>query len=400
MRVALLSWDFPPEPTGLGRAASEIAYGLAGHGAEVTVFSADRSGTEETAFGRMIGCAPAKTGLPAFLRKRAAIGHLVAPAAFASAFRRAHRQTPFDVIEATNWYAPAALLAGGSVPLLVRNSTPAADAFEAQPSPRNRIDNWYAHRLERQTARRADALISNTRPHRQTIVDLYGLPPDDPNHRVVGLSLADDLIAEGARSTPAPDAATLLFIGRAERRKGFDALMAAMPLANRKRAERGEPPLTLHLVGLSDDEWQRVRDDLPEDTAKHIVWHGRADDRTIRRLLGSVAAVVAPSRYESYGIVYREAAAFGRPLIACREDPSARAFLAAVPCGVLAERCDDTALADAIVTALDPARQADFRKAGIDHAATLTREALGAATLAIYRSMLEDGAQISRPALA
>lgn len=400
MHVAILSWDFPPKPTGLGRAASEIAHGLAEQGAEVTVFSADRAGEEAAAFGRVVGCAPARRGATAFVRKRAAIGHLVAPAAFASAVRRIHRQTPFDVIEATNWYGPAALLTGKTPPLFIRHSTPAANGFGANPSLRDRIDNRYVQWLESRTSHRATALISNTVPHRQMICDLYDLPQDDPNHHVIGLSLADDFIGEGSQTQSRLAPNDLLFIGRAERRKGFDGLLAALPLVELGRERRGQPPPTLHLVGLDQGEWERVRQSLPEEKANRIVWHGRADDRTIRDLLRSVAAVVAPSRYESYGIVYREAAAFGRPLIACAEDPSARAFLDEVRCGVLAERCDGPAIAKAIETALDSSRLAGFRRAGLSHAATLTRRALGAATLAVYRSVLDDSARASRPVAA
>ncbi len=44
MRVALLAWDYPPSPSGLSTAAREIAESLVEAGADVTVFTLDRSG--------------------------------------------------------------------------------------------------------------------------------------------------------------------------------------------------------------------------------------------------------------------------------------------------------------------------------------------------------------------
>ncbi|MEG9505257.1 MAG: glycosyltransferase family 1 protein, partial [Methylorubrum extorquens] len=46
MRTALLAWDYPPAPSGLSTAAREIAESLAAAGADVTVFTLDRSGRE------------------------------------------------------------------------------------------------------------------------------------------------------------------------------------------------------------------------------------------------------------------------------------------------------------------------------------------------------------------
>ena len=385
MRVALLSWDFPPAPTGLGRAAAEIAAGLGEQGADVTVFAADRTGSEETGFGRVIGCAP-PTGSPgAWLRRRAAIGHLVGPRAFLRAVRRAHAARPFDVVEATNWYAPAALLTRGPAPLVVRNSTPAIEGFPPLAGPRDRLDQRFAHRLEARTARRAAVLISNTAHHRERIDALYGIPPERPHH-VIGLALASELIAEGAAAPPPDPAGPVVFIGRAERRKGFDEAVQGVVLANERRGRSGAAPIALSLVGLEPEDWRHAaaRLDLGPDAHAAIRCHGRADDREVRALLASASAVLAPSRYESYGIVYREAAAFGRPLVACAEDPSAREFLGAVPCGALAERCAAAPIADAIERALDQARLPGFAAAGRAHAASLTRARLGEATLRAY----------------
>ena len=124
-----------------------------------------------------------------------------------------------------------------------------------------------------------------------------------------------------------------------------------------------------------------------------IVDHGRASDLTVAGLMERTHVVLAPSRYESYGLVYREAAAWGRPVVMCAEDPSARAFAEEAKCGVLAEACTAEAVARAAIEAWE--RRNALRTAGLDHALTLSRAALGRRTRAVYEEVLRKrpGAQ-------
>ncbi|WP_284317346.1 glycosyltransferase, partial [Methylobacterium gnaphalii] len=150
MRTALLAWDYPPAPSGLSTAAREIAESLAESGADVTVFTLDRAVAERTGGVTVEGLAlPPMSGL-ARLRLRGSVGHLAAPLAFRRAVLAAHARTPFDVVEATNWYAPAVLLAGHrDLPLVTRSSTPAAFTRAPVPSLRDRLDGGSADALER-----------------------------------------------------------------------------------------------------------------------------------------------------------------------------------------------------------------------------------------------------------
>ncbi len=111
MRTALLAWDYPPAPSGLSTAAREIAESLAEAGAEVTVFTLDRVGEARAGGVTVVGLALPPGGALARLRLWGSAGHLAAPLAFRRAVLDAHARAPFAVIEATNWYAPAALLA-------------------------------------------------------------------------------------------------------------------------------------------------------------------------------------------------------------------------------------------------------------------------------------------------
>ena len=390
LRTALLTWNYPPVPTGLGRAAEAIAQGLVEVGADVTVFSADRPrGCTKVVGGvRVIGCAVAERGAAATMCRRACIGHLVAPEHFAGALHREHARMPFDLVEATNWYAPAVRilhrLRRWGVPLVVRHSTPAKITTEAA-SVRDRLDLGFAHRLEAQAVRAAALSIYNTLASREVLRAHYGLPVSLPS-RVIGLALPDELIACGAAAPFAlpgeGEPLTLAFIGRAETRKGFAETIAAAALLAHRRE------VTLHLCGTDPGEEARaLGGDRP--TKLVVVNHGRAPDETLHRVLSSAHLVLAPSRSESYGIVYREAAAFGRPLVASATDASAREFIAGTGAGVLAERTDPHVIAGAVETLLSsPAALLECRAKGLAHARTLTREALGRATLSAYHDTL------------
>ena len=230
MRTALVTWNYPPWPSGLATAAGEIAESLALAGVDVTVFDLGRTGSETSGGIRIVGCAIPECGRLAALRLWGGAGHLAAPIAFRAAVLAEHRRQPFDVVEATNWYAPAVLLARRpKMAIVTRNSTPAAFSRDEPTSVRDRIDAALADRLERSQARRSHGLISNTAEHARRVGIEYGLQDGDRPHGVIALSLPPDMIARG-KAAPYPGAAEgepirLLFVGRAEHRKGFDALM-------------------------------------------------------------------------------------------------------------------------------------------------------------------------------
>ena len=385
MRVALLSWDYPPGVTGLGRAAGEIAAGLRTVGAEVELFTLDRTGTAEADGVLVHGGRIEPDSALGRLRARPVIGHEVAPARFAAMVRRRHAERPFDACEATNWYAPAARLVG-ALPLVIRCSTPAAEVPRPATLAR-RLDLAYAHRMEARTARGADHLVSNTAPHRERMRARYGL--GDRPHDVIELSL-DPALVEAGRAAPAPSGPPeLLFVGRAEHRKGFDAVLGAHAAL---RAAMGEAAPRLTLIGLSPGDLDREAAAAGLDRAalRGIEDVGRADDVALRAAYARAHAVLAPSRYESYGLVYREAAAFGRPLVACAVDPAARDFVTRTGAGVLAERCDGAALAAAVRGVLaDEAGRARMRAAGLAAAGTLSRRTLGERTVRAYERAID-----------
>lgn len=389
MRIGLLCWTYPPEKSGLSRAAQEIAQSLAQAGNEVRVVTLDRAG--RTFDGRVEVIGAARQGALARLRRLPGIGHLAGPAMFARVVRALHAERPFDVIEATNWYAPGLWVAvGGPVPLVTRNSTPVSTSLAQGGNLIARFDRWVAVTAEQVAARHSAGIISNTKAHGDKIADLYRIAPPGPDHAVIGLSLPPDVVERGGAAPYPPDNAQIemLFVGRNERRKGTDALIGALP-ALAEAADAGTlPPFRLTMVGLHRHEL----DTLPPAALRRITSYHRVEDLELHAMLASADFVVAPSRYESFGLVYQEAMMFGRPIAACAEDPSARLFVGDTGAGLLAQDCTAEALGAVLSRMISDAtlRHALSQSARIA-AGRFTRETLGSETLAAYRDAVLKG---------
>ena len=390
LRIGILTWEYPPAASGLPRAAREIAQSLAQAGQDVRVLTLDRDGRERDGAVEVIGRTVPSTSPLGRLRRWAAIGHLAAPRAFHALALGEHGRRPFDVIEATNWFAPGhAVSRRGPAPLVTRNSTPAQIGKHARASLRDRLDGAWLDRMERRSARRSAALISNTEAHRDRITRFYGLEDWNGIHAAVFPSVDPGMLEAGA-AAPYPDddrEIGFAFIGRPDHRKGFDAIAGALAILAAEREAGTLPPFTLRLVGTAPD---MLPPTIASGPARALIEPlGRVPDEAVRAELARAHAVLAPSRSESFGYVYQEAMAFGRPLVASAEDASARTFVGEPEAGLLAPATTPMGVADTMRRIiLEPDLRARLRLNALRAAGRCTREACARGTLAVYRAAL------------
>lgn len=133
--------------------------------------------------------------------------------------------------------------------------------------------------------------------------------------QVIPLGTADpgELVPNGGTTV------NILYVGRLENRKGIDLLLAAVPgLCERHPEVRfiicGED-VAEEADGLSP---RRRFESTPAAAAlsSRIRFTGRVDDAELHRLYAHCDVFVAPSRFESFGLIFIEALARGKPVVA------------------------------------------------------------------------------------
>jgi glycosyltransferase involved in cell wall biosynthesis len=112
----------------------------------------------------------------------------------------------------------------------------------------------------------------------------------------------------------------MLFVGRLESRKGIDVVLKVAPALLTQFSDA-----ILNIVG--DDTIPRPDGttykqefealDLPSFIRDRIIFHGRVEEEELRTFYRDCDIFVAPSRYESFGLVFLEAMMFGKPVIGC-----------------------------------------------------------------------------------
>jgi glycogen(starch) synthase len=111
----------------------------------------------------------------------------------------------------------------------------------------------------------------------------------------------------------------ILFVGRLERRKGIDLLLEVIPeIAIRY------PDVIFHIVGddsIPTENNQTYRSEFEEKNinllGKQVHFYGKIDEESLRNHYASCDIFVAPSRFESFGLIYVEAMMFGKPTVGC-----------------------------------------------------------------------------------
>jgi len=166
-----------------------------------------------------------------------------------------------------------------------------------------------------------------------------------------------DLAAAPLGPNAPSDELRLLFVGRAEERKGLPVLLAAF------QALVEHVPSRLTVIGADPEDLSRLIAD--PDLLSHIDVLGKVSDSVLWRQLGDADLLCAPSLTgESFGMVLIEAMAAGTPVIASRIAGYSDVVTDGVD-GVLVPPADPQALAEELqLLAHEPERLAEMGEAG------------------------------------
>ena len=201
----------------------------------------------------------------------------------------------------------------------------------------------------------ASAVVVNTRAEQDFLINL-GLSKD--KLPVIGQGIDLSPLQTGDRTDirtrlGLSQEPLILFMGRKVEKKGLDTLLKAMPLV-----WKDLPEARLILAGQSSPYFQALWHSQPETSDRRIISLDDFAEGEKAGLLEACDLLVLPSLAESFGIVFLEAWALGKPVIGARV-PAVEALIDEEQDGLLVPFNDSSQLATQILRLLnDP----DLRK--------------------------------------
>jgi glycosyltransferase involved in cell wall biosynthesis len=178
----------------------------------------------------------------------------------------------------------------------------------------------------RRVARAADAILATDRALEETVTRHLAPAPGVQRTIPNGIDLVDVAShagpAEGAiarqRHSIAPDALVLLSVGRLERNKGFDVLVAALARASAPGRALAGVPWRWVLIGAGPEKAALDAEIAGAGLGAHVLSVGRASDADLHAWYEAATVFVHPTRYEGSSLVTLEAMAHRRPAVATR----------------------------------------------------------------------------------
>jgi hypothetical protein len=331
LRIALLSQALPEQSGsgGIGRYTFDLACGLHERGHEVYLFHKSEQPLRRYSLGwEAHGIPPAEYAVPHGHPHPVLERNLRYSLALLRRLAALHQQVPFDIVHASNWDAEAAaVIRAGVLPTVLMLVSPLAQVIDTEHWPLTddlracvMLDAWQIANATAVCAPSSGVLSAY-----RTLMDLS----EATLARVQLAPLGIDPLLVGAlggsaafsRETGQAYRHKLLFVGRLERRKGIHTLLEVLPALL-----RAFPDWECHLVG--NDAVPLTEGGTPKQRflAEHrgapwlsrVVFHGLVDDDALQRHYQDCDLFVAPSLFESFGLIYHEAMQYGKAVVGCR----------------------------------------------------------------------------------
>ena len=221
-------------------------------------------------------------------------------------FSKYHSLKSFDIIEASSnrGVALGVSTLRKRPPIFTRVSTTMNQVFQEydeQPDLNYRL----AARFEISQIKRSDFLVTHTKNHAK--ITAKDIRIDQSRFSIIphAISLTTNPNISNSRSD---NFVRILFVGRLEARKGIDILISAIP----KILEKNQNVI-FDICGSGD----HLPYQLEFGLQKKVFFHGYQSRDSLEQFYKICDIFVAPSRYESFGLVYLEAMRFGKPVVAC-----------------------------------------------------------------------------------
>lgn len=398
LRIGLICRIYPPHPFagGVSTYMRELAQGLSALGHDVHVFTESRVPIRRAAPNLTVHGHPPDP-LPLVVRMPQTDRHLRWAVAAADCIAKLGRGA-LDIVESASWaFESLGVQRAGHAPVVVRLVTPltVVRATERwQPSP----DLDASVSLECWSIAHADGLIGSSTAVVDTVRSTLGLAPS----RTAPCLRIPLGISPGPPPPPkAGGSPRLLFVGRLERRKGFHTLLEILPPLLESR-----PTLGVDIVGGDCQAGLAARQRFLVQHRRarwieRVHFHGSVPEAALDAFYARATVLVAPSLYESFGLIYLEAMRHGTPVVGCRAG-GVPEVVRDGETGLLVPPDDPPALLAAIMRLLDdPALRARLGAAGRRSVETeFSAQRMAERTADFYREVLAHARGYRAPATA
>lgn len=386
LRLCFVTQSLPPADIGgIGRYMADLARGLAARGHEVRIIT---TGTGHSTVDLEDGVwvhrmlkeqsEPAQGTFPDMPHRIGANA-----AAVADEVLRLHLEAPLDAVYGAAWDTETvAVFERCAVPVVTALVTTMGITLRTRPEWRDDPE-FMAHlgapllELERWLFEHSDGIHAISEAIVREVETTSGVALDRRGVVVSPLSTVDRIaVSASAPSAPSPldptadsrdDRCHVLFVGRFEKRKGIDLLLDAIPAVL-----DAHPGTTFELMGRDDLAGERGVPYREEFETRHagaewldrVTFRGHVDDDQLWQAYADCDVFVAPSRFESFGLIFLEAMMYSLPVVALSAGATPE-LVVHEETGLLVTPDEHGALAAALSALVgDAARRAAFGRAG------------------------------------
>jgi len=322
LRICLLSEEYPPLHTeGIARSSYVLAFGLSELGHEVHVLTRAASTSTKVYGGAYVhGVDPTQDyayaeypGISALLNYSGGVYQKL---------KSVIADHKVQLVESPLWHVEGLVSAiRGDLPVVVH---PVTGARQLAQMYNRTSDNELKIMgdLEEKFLGFASGLAINSTATHKTLEDVYHIDLSRYRAQLTPFGIIP-IRDEDVPPMPSSEPPIVLFLGRLEQRKGILDLFAAIP-----QVAKEFPNVQFWFAGkdnsLGDGFRNKHKVDYPAYFARKYPQHqgnveflGFVDERFLPKLFEVCSLFVAPSLYESFGLIYVEAMNYARPAIGC-----------------------------------------------------------------------------------